>query len=331
MRRKTILVPMVLVTLFLVTLRDKRAASAQAISLRAVYNALSGVMAPIWVGQEAGLFTKQGLNVDLKYLAATTAVQGMVGGGEEVGLVGNQGIDAKLEGADLTYIASGLPTFVFQVYARPEIKSIRDLKGKVVAVTQPAASTDYAMRIVLKRNGLEPDKDVRIMYAQDITNVLNAVSVGNAAAGIMSAPTSLKAKAAGIKPILNVTDLRIPFLFTGVLSSPRIIREKNEALIRFLRGYIEAMALIRKDKEATMKSMGKYLKTTDRVVLESVYEDYKDVFPETPLMTAAEVKAVLDVAKSPKAKQMKPEDFFDNSLVLKIQASGFIDAVNGKR
>ncbi len=308
-----------------------RAASAQEMSLRAVYNAVSGVMAPIWVGQEGGLFTKHGVNVDLKYLAATTAVQGMVGGGEEVGLVGNQGIDAKLEGADLIYVASGLPTFVFQVYGRPEIKSMADLKGKVVAVTQPSASTDYAMRIVLKRNGLEPDKDVKILYAQDIAAVFTSVSNGNASAGIMSAPTSLKAKAAGLKPILNITELRIPFLFTGMLSSPKIMREKNEALTRFLRGYIEAMAVIRRDKETTMKSMGKFLKTNDREVLESVYDDYKDVFPQVPLMTAAEVKAVLDVAKSPRAKQMKPEEFFDNSLVQKIQASGFIDAVNGKR
>ena len=52
------------------------------------------------------------------------------------------------------------------------------------------------------------------------------------------------------------------------------------------------------------------------------------MFPTTPLMTAAEVKAVLDVAKSPKAKQMKPEEFFDNSIVQKIQASGFIEQVN---
>ena len=305
-----------------------RAASAQEMSLRAVYNAVSGVMAPIWVGQEGGLFTKHGVNVDLKYLAATTAVQGMVGGGEEVGLVGNQGIDAKLEGADLIYVASGLPTFVFQVYGRPEIKSMADLKGKVVAVTQPSASTDYAMRIVLKRNGLEPDKDVKILYAQDIAAVFTSVSNGNASAGIMSAPTSLKAKAAGLKPILNITELRIPFLFTGMLSSPKIMREKNEALTRFLRGYIEAMAVIRRDKETTMKSMGKFLKTNDREVLESVYDDYKDVFPQVPLMTAAEVKAVLDVAKSPRAKQMKPEEFFDNSLVQKIQAAGFIDSVN---
>jgi NitT/TauT family transport system substrate-binding protein len=307
-----------------------QAVSGQEMSLRAVYNALSGVMAPIWVAQDAGLFTKHGVSVDLKYLAATTAVQGMLGGGEEIGLVGNQGIDARLEGADLIYVASGLPVFVFQIYGRPETKTVADLKGKVVAVTQPAASTDYAMRIVLKRNGLEPDKDVRILYAQDINGVLTSVSAGNAAAGILSAPTSIRAKAAGLRSIVDVTALKVPFLFTAMLSSPKVIREKNEAVTRFLRGYIESLAVIRKDKETTMKSMAKFLKTTDQAVLESVYDDYKDVFPVTPLMTVAEVKAVLDVAKSPKAKIMKPEEFFDNSIVQKIQASGFIDQVNKK-
>ncbi len=314
--------------LILVVLLSEQAAFAQEMSLRAVYNALSGVMAPIWVAQDAGLFVKHGINVDLKYLAATTAVQGMVGGGEEIGLVGNQGIDAKLEGADLIYVASGLPVFVFQIYARPEINSLSDLKGKVVAVTQPAASTDYAMRIALRKNGLEPDKDVRILYAQDINGVLTSVSAGNAAAGIMSAPTSIRAKSAGLNALVDVTALKIPFLFTGMLSSSRVIRDKSEAVTRFLRGYIESLAVIRNDKETTTRSMGKFLKTNDPAVLDSVYREYKDVFPVTPLMTTAEVKAVLDVAKSPKAKQMKPEEFFDNSLVQKIQASGFVEQVN---
>ena len=314
--------------LILIALLSEQAAFAQEMSLRAVYNALSGVMAPIWVAQDAGLFVKHGVTVDLKYLAATTAVQGMLGGGEEIGLVGNQGIDAKLESADLIYVASGLPVFVFQIYARPEIKSMSDLKGKVVAVTQPAASTDYAMRIVLKKNGLEPDKDVRILYAQDINGVLTSVSAGNAAAGIMSAPTSIRAKAAGLKMLVDVTALKIPFLFTGILSSPRVVRDKSEAASRFLRGYIESLAVIRRDKETTTRAMAKFLKTSDAAVLDSVYEEYKDVFPVTPLISMAEVKAVLDVAKSPKAKQMKPEEFFDNSLVQKIQASGFIEQVN---
>ena len=304
--------------------------TAQELTLRAVYNALSGIMAPIWLAADAGLYAKHGVNVDLKYLAATSAVQAMLSGGEEVGLVGNQGIDAKLEGAELVYVAGGVPTFVFQLYARPEIKTVAELKGKVVAVTQPAASTDYAMRMVLRKNGLDPDKDVKILYAQDITNVVNTVITGNAAAGINSHPNALKLKAAGMKTLVDITELKIPFLFTGMLSSPKVVRDKNDALTRFLRAYIEAMAMIRRDKEATIRSMGKFLKAADRDVLESTYDEYKNVFPVTPLMTAAEVQAVLDVSKSPKAKLMKPQDFFDNSIVQKIEASGFIDQINKK-
>ena len=215
-----------------------QATSAQELTLRAVYNALSGIMAPIWLAADAGLYAKHGVNVDLKYLAATSAVQAMLSGGEEVGLVGNQGIDAKLEGAELVYVAGGVPTFVFQLYARPEIKTVAELKGKVVAVTQPAASTDYAMRMVLKRNSLDPDKDVKILYAQDITNVVNTVITGNAAAGINSHPNALKLKAAGMKTLVDITELKIPFLFTGMLSSPKVVRDKNDALTRFLRAYI---------------------------------------------------------------------------------------------
>src|SRR5438128_6001997 len=199
MGRRASMSPIMLINVLAVAMLIARAASSQEMGVGVVYNAVSGVMAPIWVGQEGGLFTKHGVNVDLKYLAATTAVQNMVGGGEEVGLVDNQGIDAKLEGADLIYIASDLPTFVFQVYGRPEIKSIADLKGKVVTVTQPSASTDYAMRIVLKRNGLEPDKDVKILYAQDIAAVFTSVSAGNASAGILVVSKSLTAKTRVVK------------------------------------------------------------------------------------------------------------------------------------
>jgi ABC-type nitrate/sulfonate/bicarbonate transport system substrate-binding protein len=319
------------ITLLSIALFYWQSLPAQEQSLHGVYNAISGAMTPMWVAQEAGLFGKHGLTVDLKYLAATSAVQGMLGGSDDVGLVGSQGIDAKLEGADLVYIASAIQTFVFHLYAQPQINSVADLKGKVVAVTQPAASTDYAARIALSRFGLTPDKDVKILYAGNISALLTAVQSGNAAAGIMSAPTTLQAKASGLKPILNITDLKIPILFVGVLTSPKVIREKNESLIRFVRAHIEAISVIRKDKETTIKSLKRYLKTDDPNVLEAVYEEYKDVFPQAPLMTAAEVKGVLDVAKSPRAKQTRPEDFFDNSLVQKIQNSGFIDSLYGKR
>ena len=138
--------------------------AAEAPSLRGVYNALGGTMTPAWVAQDLGLFTKHGLQHSLTYLAATTAIQAIVGGTEEIGLVGNQGIDVALEGADTVYIASTASRFIFRLYGEPSIKTVADLKENL-AVTQPAASTDYASRMLLRRFGLVPDKDVKILYA----------------------------------------------------------------------------------------------------------------------------------------------------------------------
>jgi len=116
--------------------------AADAQSIRIVYNALGGSMAPLWLGQELGLFAKHGLQPSLNYLAATTSVQALVAGSEDIGMVGNQCIDVALEGADTIYVAGNINRFVFQLFSDPAIKTVHDLKGKTVAATQAAGFID---------------------------------------------------------------------------------------------------------------------------------------------------------------------------------------------
>jgi ABC-type nitrate/sulfonate/bicarbonate transport system substrate-binding protein len=304
--------------------------AAEAPSLRGVYNALGGTMAPVWIAQDLGLFTKHGLQHSLTYLAATTAIQAIVGGTEEIGLVGNQGIDVALEGADTVYIASTAPRFIFHLYGDPAIKTVADLKGKVLAATQPAASSDYAGRMLLRSYGLVPDKDVKILYAGSSPAVLTTLKSGNATAGLMSAPITFQAQELGLKHILNVTELNIPFVFVAVVTTRKVIQQKPDAVSRYLRGYVEAISIIHRDKETAIKVMAKYMKTDNRQALEAVYEEHEPVFQRVPLMTKDEVQAVLEVAKNPRAAQAKPEDFFDNSFVQKLEASGFINSLYGR-
>ena len=73
--------------------------------------------------------------------------------------------------------------------------------------------------------------------------------------------------------------------------------------------------------------MGKFLKTDNRQTLEGIHEEYASAFQRVPLMTKEEVRAVLDVAKSPKAQQVKPEDFYDNSFLQKLEVSGYINSL----
>ena len=301
--------------------------AAEAPSLRGVYNALGGTMSPAWVAQDLGLFTKHGLQHSLNYLAATTAIQAIVGGTEDIGLVGNQGIDVALEGADTVYIASTAPRFIFHLYGDPAIKSVADLKGKVFAATQPAASTDYAGRMLLRRYGLVPDRDVKILYAGSSPAVLTTLKSGNAAAGLMSAPITFQAEELGLRHILNVTELNIPFIFVAVVTTRKVLQQKPDAVSRYLRGYTEAISIILRDKETALKVMAKFMKTDNRQLLEAVYDEHAPVFQRLPLMTKDIVQAVLEVVKSPKGTQAKPEDFFDNSLLQKLEASGFINSL----
>ncbi len=330
MIRSTSLVALALgavLTVFVHLLLAYKLFATEAPSLRGVYNALGGTMTPAWVAQDLGLFTKHGLQHSLNYLAATTAVQAIVGGTEEIGLVGNQGIDVALEGADTVYIASTASRFIFRLYGEASIKTVADLKGKTLAVTQPAASTDYASRMLLRRFGLVPDKDVKILYAGSSPALLTTLKAGNASAGLMNAPVIFQAQELGFKQILNVTELNIPFIFVGVVTTRKVLQQKPDAISRYLRGYTEAISIILRDKETAMKVMGKFMKTDNRQTLEAVYDEHAPVFQRVPLMTKEEVQAVLEVAKSPKAAQAKPEEFFDNSFLQKLEASGFINSL----
>ena len=181
--------------------------------------------------------------------------------------------------------------------------------------------------MLLRKYGLVPDKDVKILYAGSSPALLTTLKTGNAAAGLMSAPITFQAEELGLKHILNVTELNIPFVFVSVVTTRKVIQQKPDAVIRYLRGYTEAISVIRRDKETTMKIMGKYMKTDNRQILEAVYDEHLPVFQRLPLMTKEAVQAVLEVAKNPKAQQVKPEDFYDNSFLQKLDVSGFINSL----
>jgi ABC-type nitrate/sulfonate/bicarbonate transport system substrate-binding protein len=323
-RRSTFVILAIAALLAFASYHKSELIAADAPTLRGVHNALGGTMTPVFVAQDLGLFTKHGLQHSLQYIAATTAIQALAAGSEEIGLVGNQCVDVALEGADLVYVASTASRFIFQLYGDPSIKTIADLKGKVIAATQPAASTDYAARILLRKHGLTPDKDVKIIYAGSSPALLSMLKAGNAVAGLMNPPAIYHAQELGLKQIVNVTELNIPFIFVAVCTTKRVIQHKPDAVTRYLRAYVEAISVILRDKETTLKVMAKNMKMDNRQWVEAVYNDIAGVLQRVPYMTKPEVRAVLDVVKSPKSAQVKPEDFYDNSFVQKLEFSGFI-------
>jgi ABC-type nitrate/sulfonate/bicarbonate transport system substrate-binding protein len=328
MKRPSIFVTLAFAALLVSQLfNGSKPSAAEGPTLRGVHNALGGTMTPVFVAQDLGLFAKYGLQHSLQYIAATTAIQALAAGSEEIGLVGNQCIDVALEGADLVYIANTASRFIFRLYGDPAVKSVADLKGKVIAATQPAASTDYAARILLRKYGLVPDKDVKIIYAGSSPALLSMLKAGNAVAGLINPPATYQAQELGLKQIANVTELNIPFIFVAVCTTRKVIQQKPDAITRYLRAYTEAISIILRDKETALKVMAKNMKMDNRQWVEAVYDDVAGVLQRVPYMTRPEVQAVLEVVKNPKGTQVKPDDFFDNSFLQKLEFSGFINSL----
>jgi ABC-type nitrate/sulfonate/bicarbonate transport system substrate-binding protein len=302
-----------------------RAQAGEAPVIRANYAAFSGAFAPLWIAADRNLFTKYGLNVDIRYIAPATATQALIGKNLEIINPGGEIVEAGLNGEPVVYIAGILNRAVMSIYAKPEIGSLADLKGKVLAVTVPGATTDFAARVLLQQARLTPGKDVKLIYLKGMVEILTGINQGNADAGIFTSPTTLKAQHAGLKELVNVTEQNIPMIHAALASTRDYIKARPDNVRRFLQAYLEGIKISRTDAEYAKQIIGKYTKTTDVNDLENSYQTFLPAWEKLPIVPAAAVQTMLNFATHPGAKAAKPETFIDNSILTEIGKSGFVD------
>ena len=316
---------LVLLALALILFSVASARGGEAPTLRANYAAFSGAFAPLWIAADKSLFTKYGLNVDIRYIAPATATQALIGKNLEIINPGGEIVEAGLNGEPVVYIAGIMNRAVMSVYAKPEIGSLADLKGKVLAVTVPGATTDFAARVLLQQARLTPGKDVKLLYLKGMVEILAGINQGNAVAGIFTSPTTLKAQHAGLKELVNVTEQNIPMIHAALASTKEYIKTRPDNVRRFLQAYLEGIKIARTDAEYTKQIIGKYTKTTDVNDLENSYQTFLPAWERLPIVPAAAVQTMLNFATHPAAKTAKPEAFIDNSILTEIGKSGFVD------
>ena len=141
------------------------ASRASAQKLRVAYTAFSGTFAILWVGKESGLYQKHGVDMELLFIgSSTTAVQALLAGDVDVvysaaGAV----VDANLAGADLMMVGCQYDTGQTSFFTTAPITSVAALKGKAVGVSRFGAFSDFVARHVLRKNRLQPIKDVAVI------------------------------------------------------------------------------------------------------------------------------------------------------------------------
>jgi ABC-type nitrate/sulfonate/bicarbonate transport system substrate-binding protein len=298
--------------------------SAEPIPLRATYASIGGAFAPLWIAQDKGIFNKYGLAVDLKYMLSATGTQALLSGSVDIVNPATELVEAGLGGARVAFIIGILNRAVLSVYSKPELKQLTDLRGKILGVTLPGSTTDLTAKILLQQAGMVPGKDVQITHLQGMPDVITALSQGRIDAGIISAPTTLKARQAGLKELVDITARNVPMIHAGLATTRDFIKSSPDKVRRYVQAYIEANKIARTDPETTKQLIAKYTKTDNKEDLDETYNTYARAWEQAPYVSPAAMQTFLNFAVNPAAKTAKPEQFIDNSFVAELDKSGFI-------
>ncbi|MBI3066077.1 MAG: ABC transporter substrate-binding protein [Deltaproteobacteria bacterium] len=298
------------------------------------WSAVSALNSPFWVINDAGFLKQEGLDMELVYIASSPTVARATLAGDIVisGANSQVIVDVGLGGGDLVAMGAITNVVAFYVMAHPEIKSVLDLRGKVVGVTRFGASTDFGMRMLLSKYGLEAAKDVPFVQIGGMPELTAALTKKTVVAAPMSQPMVYVAQQAGLRMIANLAKEEIPFLHMGLTTSKKWLRERRPQAKAFIRAYGRALYFMHTRKEETLAIFAKYTKINDRGMLDGSIQYGYDFMEKVPLVKAQAFQVTLDqIARTnPKAKQAKPEQFFDNSLVQELINEGFFAKLWGK-
>jgi NitT/TauT family transport system substrate-binding protein len=320
LRRLAVIVPLVL--LAEVSMLGTQAAFAQ--KLRVAYTAFAGTFTILWVGHDAGLYRKAGVDLELLYIGSSTkAVQALLGGDIDIvysaaGAV----VDANAAGADLVMIGCQYDQGQTSFFSTPAITSIGGLKGKTVGVTRFGSFSDFVARHVLKKNRLQPVKDVAFLQLGGTLEIIAAMQKNLVQGGSISLPLSFQARQLGFNELLTTETISLPFDYGCLIVRRSQLNSKREDLKKVLRATIAAYDLAIGEPELAKRSITRYTRTTDAEVLNATYkENVKEYALRIPYVSLAGLNSMVDFRAEmmPEAKKPVVDRIFDNSLLQEIQ------------
>ena len=290
------------------------------------YAALTAGQVAPWMAKEAGYFSKYGIEAELIYIPAVAATQALIAG--EIQLAQVTGVStsgAILAGADVRIIASVQDRLAGSIYARPEIKTPEDLKGKKIGISRFGAVSETAVAMFLARFGLKRGTDVAIIQLGGLPEIITAMERGGVDAGFANPPQTSRARRLGMKELFDLNALGVELQQTCLTVTTKYLRERRPVVKSFLQAYAEGLHRFITDRDYSIGVLKKYLRVDDKEILDDAYTFYAQRLQKIPLPTVKGIKFILDemAEKQPRARNVAPESFVDLSLLQELDQNGF--------
>jgi len=316
--------------LALIALNEARAGSAPD-KIKFPYSPISWNSLPWWMAKDAGHFERNGLDVDLFYEGASSAiVQAMLAGEANfAGLAGPSIVSNVLGGGDVIQIAAVVKTFTVPMYAQASIKEVAQLKGQKVAVSRFGSISHIAALNIFQKAGVT---GATIIQSGGTPESAAALMSGAVAAAMVPPPQSLMLRDKGFRELVGVKQFRewnIPVVENGVAARRSFIDKNPNVAKRFVRAAFEGIRTIYVDKEQTLKVLAKYTKVNDDKILDESYRFSVEALSKEGFMPPEAFTALVEQLVSQKSideaasKKLPVTAYFDNRFVNELEKEGF--------
>jgi len=300
----------------------------------AYFSPAPGASAVVWVAKEARLFDKHGLDVAPVLIPSSVrTLQAILAGESAIAeSAGPAVVSARLAGGDVVAIAGSVNILTYYFVTVPSIKRAEDLKGKIGANQSPGTIADFALRVSLRKLGLDPGKDVSLRSIGVLYDRIAAMQKGIVQFTVLTEAEKPIVDKLGFSVLLDLISLRIPFPQRGIYTTGKYIKEQPDTVRRYMRAYVEAIHYFKTRKEETIKIISKYSRVEDRNVLEHAWSWFTQNMPENPYPPLEGYQLVVQemASTNPKAGALNVKEIVDSRFVKELEDGGFIASLYKK-
>ena len=280
---------------------------------------------------KAGLFRKQGLDVELVFIQGSGVLTAAMVSGQVplTFLAGAAVVSSAIAGADTVLTACAINTLFWRVFSTPNIKTIADLKNRKIGVTRLGTLEDGILRYLLKERGLNPDRDVTFVPIGAAPQRVIALSRGIIDASSFIAPQDIQAQKLGMHELMDMSKLGLYNPASCFATTKTYIHTNRDTVARVMKAFAEGIKFYRDNREFALKVTADFAKNNDPEVLNASYESVIRFQDRIPYVNPKGIDFVLKVIeeRDPRAKSFDPSSVVDSSFIQELDKSGFIEAL----
>lgn len=274
-----------------------------------------------WIAKERGFFTNNGVDAELIYTSGALSMQALLGGSVDL-VLGSifDPLSAIAAGGDIVVLGSFNNSPPYVMAARPDVRDVKDLKGRKVGVrslTGPATATTQFM---LEEIGLDSKRDVNIVRVGGTAARLVALKDGHIDAALIDEAVAHRARENG----LNIIHLKgIPQIHTGAYAKRSGLQQKAAAITSAMRALRDAAVYMKTNRSGTVQVIQKVMKVSDKQVAEVSYDILKDSVVTDPRIPAEVIRQSMNLAvrSDPRVKNVDINKAVDMRIANRIMES----------